>query len=49
VRFFIRHSVNPRRLEAAGVAAQRSIASNLNEHGRSRNRRVEIVLVRLNT
>ena len=49
VRFFIRHSVNPRRLQAAGVAAQRPIASNLNERGRSRNRRVEIVLVRLNT
>lgn len=49
VRFFIRHDVNPRRLQAAGVAAQRPIASNLNEGGRSRNRRVEIVLVRLNT
>ena len=49
VRFFIRHSVNPSRLQAAGVAAQRPIASNLNDRGRSRNRRVEIVLVRQNT
>jgi chemotaxis protein MotB len=49
VRFFIRHGVAPRRLQAAGVAAQRPIASNFNAAGRSRNRRVEIVLVRLNT
>ncbi len=48
VRFFIRHDVAPRRLQAAGAGAQRSIASNSNESGRSRNRRVEIVLVRLN-
>ena len=49
VRFFIRHDVAARRLQAAGVAAQRPIASNSHEVGRSRNRRVEIVLVRLNT
>ena len=49
VRFFIRQGVAERRLQAAGVAAQRPIASNLNEAGRSRNRRVEIVLVRQNT
>ncbi len=49
VRFFIRHAVNPRRLQAAGVAAQRPIDSNSSDGGRSRNRRVEIVLVRLNT
>ncbi len=49
VRFFIRHSVAPKRLQAAGVAAQRPIASNSNDFGRSRNRRVEIVLVRLNS
>ena len=49
VRFFIRHDVNPRRLQAAGVAAQRPVASNSHENGRSRNRRVEIVLVRLNS
>ena len=49
VRFLIRNAVNPRRLQAAGVAAQRPIASNSNDRGRSRNRRVEIVLIRLNT
>ncbi|HWI06989.1 MAG TPA: flagellar motor protein MotB [Solirubrobacteraceae bacterium] len=49
VRFFIRHQVNPRRLQAAGAAAQRPLASNSHDRGRSRNRRVEIVLVRLNT
>jgi chemotaxis protein MotB len=49
VRFFIRHGVAPRRLQAAGLAAQRPIASNSNDFGRSRNRRVEIVLVRLNS
>ena len=48
VRFFIRHDVGARRLQAAGVAAQRPIASNFSDAGRSRNRRVEIVLVRLN-
>jgi chemotaxis protein MotB len=48
VRFFIRHDVAARRLQAAGVAAQRPLASNSNDVGRSRNRRVEIVLVRMN-
>jgi chemotaxis protein MotB len=49
VRFFIRHDVAPKRLQAAGVAAQRPIASNSSAPGRSQNRRVEIVLVRLNS
>jgi chemotaxis protein MotB len=49
VRYFIRHGVAPHRLQAAGLAAQRPIASNSNDFGRSRNRRVEIVLVRLNS
>jgi chemotaxis protein MotB len=48
VRFFIRQGVAARRLQAAGLAAQRPIASNSNDDGRSRNRRVEIVLVRQN-
>jgi chemotaxis protein MotB len=48
VRFFIRHDVAARRLQAAGVAAQRPLASNKSDVGRSRNRRVEIVLVRMN-
>ena len=49
VRYFIRHRVAASRLQAAGVAAQRPIASNSSEGGRSRNRRVEIVLVRMNS
>lgn len=49
VRFLIRSGVAARRLQAAGVAAQRPVASNSTDRGRSRNRRVEIVLVRLNT
>jgi chemotaxis protein MotB len=49
VRFFIRQGVASPRLEAAGLAAQRPIASNSSELGRSRNRRVEIVLVRQNS
>jgi chemotaxis protein MotB len=48
VRFFIRHRVAAGRLQAAGDAAQRPIGSNLTDAGRSRNRRVEIVLLRLN-
>jgi chemotaxis protein MotB len=49
VRFFIRQRVAPSRLQAAGLASERPIASNLNDAGRSRNRRVEIVLARQNT
>ncbi|HUR85232.1 MAG TPA: flagellar motor protein MotB [Solirubrobacteraceae bacterium] len=49
VRFFIRQNVATKRLQAAGVAAERPIASNSSDFGRSRNRRVEIVLVRLNS
>jgi chemotaxis protein MotB len=48
VRFFITHHVAARRLQAAGAAAQRPISSNASASGRSRNRRVEIVLARLN-
>jgi chemotaxis protein MotB len=49
VRFFIAKGVAAGRLQAAGLAAQRPIASNSNDFGRSRNRRVEIVLVRMNS
>jgi chemotaxis protein MotB len=49
VRYFIRQGVAATRLQAAGLAAQRPIASNSNDAGRSRNRRVEIVLVRQNS
>jgi len=48
VRAFIDHRVSAHRLEAAGFAAQRPISSNSNDAGRSRNRRVEIVLLRQN-
>jgi chemotaxis protein MotB len=49
VRFLIGHRVAPRRLQASGFGAERPIASNSSESGRSRNRRVEIVLARLNS
>jgi chemotaxis protein MotB len=49
VRFFINRGVSARRLQAAGVGAQRPTSSNKSESGRSRNRRVEIVLARLNS
>jgi chemotaxis protein MotB len=48
LRHFIRHGVAPARLQAAGDAAQQPIASNSSDAGRSRNRRVEIILQRLN-
>ena len=46
VRFMIGHEVAARRLEASGVAGERPIAPNTTEGGRSRNRRVEIALLR---
>jgi chemotaxis protein MotB len=46
VRFMIGHEVAARRLEASGVAGERPIASNTTEGGRTRNRRVEIALLR---
>jgi chemotaxis protein MotB len=46
VRFMIGHGVTARRLEASGVAGERPIAPNTTEGGRSRNRRVEIALLR---
>jgi chemotaxis protein MotB len=49
VRFLIDHRVAPRRLQASGYGAERPIASNSSDSGRSRNRRVEIVLARLNS
>lgn len=45
-RFMDTNGVHADRLEATGVADQRPIASNTNEAGRSRNRRVEIALLR---
>jgi chemotaxis protein MotB len=46
VRFMIGHGVAARRLEASGVAGERPIAPNTTAGGRSRNRRVEIALLR---
>jgi chemotaxis protein MotB len=47
VRFLIEKGVSPGRLEAAGYADQRPIASDASAGGRARNRRVEIVMQRL--
>jgi chemotaxis protein MotB len=46
VRFLIASGVQSRRLSAAGYSALHPIATNLTASGRSRNRRVEIVLLR---
>jgi chemotaxis protein MotB len=46
LRYFQARNVNPDRLEAAGYADQRPIAPNDTESGRSRNRRVDIVIER---
>lgn len=46
VRFMVGHGVSPSRLEATGLAGLRPIAGNDTAEGRSRNRRVEIVLLR---
>ncbi len=46
VRFLIQNKVRPGRLEAAGYAHLRPIASNGDAAGRARNRRVEIVVLR---
>jgi chemotaxis protein MotB len=46
VRFLIGSGVTQRRLSAAGYAALHPLATNRTADGRSRNRRVEIVLLR---
>jgi chemotaxis protein MotB len=48
VRFLIAHGVNAGRLAAAGYAALHPVDSNGTAAGRARNRRVDIVLMRLN-
>jgi len=48
VRFLIAHGVAAGRLAAAGYAALHPVDSNATTAGRSRNRRVDIVLMRLN-
>ena len=48
VRFLIAHGVSAGRLAAAGYAALHPVASNATAAGRASNRRVDIVLMRLN-
>jgi chemotaxis protein MotB len=48
VRFLIAHGVSAERLAAAGYAALHPVASNSTAAGRASNRRVDIVLMRLN-
>ena len=48
VRFLIAHGVSAGRLAAAGYAALHPVDSNATATGRARNRRVDIVLMRLN-
>jgi chemotaxis protein MotB len=48
VRFLIGRGVNRYRLGAVGYADLHPIASNATAAGRAQNRRVEIVLMRLN-
>jgi chemotaxis protein MotB len=47
VRFLAEHAVSPARITASGYAEQRPMASNANAAGRTRNRRVEIVMKRI--
>jgi chemotaxis protein MotB len=47
VRFMAARGIGPSRLSATGFADLRPIAANSTEQGRSRNRRVEIVLLRI--
>jgi len=49
VRFLSEHGVSPSRLTATGYADQHPIASDQTASGRARNRRVEIVLQRVDT
>jgi chemotaxis protein MotB len=47
VRFLVGHGVSPRRLTATGYADQHPLASDATPAGRTRNRRVEIVMQRV--
>jgi chemotaxis protein MotB len=49
VRVFVGDGVQQSRLSLAGYAAQHPVASNATAAGRARNRRVEIVLTRINS
>ncbi len=46
LRYFLDHGISSQRLEAAGYADQRPLASNATDAGRAQNRRVEIVILR---
>jgi chemotaxis protein MotB len=48
VRDFVAHGVNPRRVSFSGFGSNEPIATNSTAAGRSRNRRVEVVLSRIN-
>jgi chemotaxis protein MotB len=48
VRYLAEHGVSPARLTAVGYADQHPIATNLSAAGRTKNRRVEIVMKRIN-
>ena len=48
VRYLIAHSISPSRVTATGNAEQHPVESNATAAGRARNRRVEIVLQRIN-
>ncbi|MBB4660998.1 OmpA/MotB family protein [Conexibacter arvalis] len=49
VRFLIERGVPGRRIGASGYADQHPLSSNGSDRGRARNRRVEVVLQRINT
>jgi chemotaxis protein MotB len=44
LRYFSDQGIDPQDLSAVGYADSRPVASNANEHGRKRNRRIEVVL-----
>jgi flagellar motor protein MotB len=48
VRDFVAHGVNARRVSFSGFGSNEPIATNSTAAGRSRNRRVEVVLSRIN-
>ncbi len=49
VRYLIAHSLSPSRVTATGNAEQHPVESNATAAGRARNRRVEIVMQRINS
>jgi chemotaxis protein MotB len=49
VRVFATHGVNPRRMSFTGYGSTMPLASNATAAGRSKNRRVDVVLTRINS